>query len=329
MLYLLRDDFFGEQRLAELRQSLGSADMQSLNLSFLDGPKLTLAELRGSAEAMPFFGDRRMIVVRRLFPSGSGRSADDGDAPETRRGKVDADRDREFLAYLPRVPDSTILVLYEDAEFKGNHPAVKVVRDAGGEALVSAAPTPDELPRWIAQRVREKGGRIDRRAVEDLIGSGIDDFRQLDHTLDKLVVYADERPIASQDITALVPENRDATVFALVDAVGGRDRGVALETYRRLLADRVSPIYLLVMLTRQIRLLLGAHDALANHDDLGAALKVPPWVARKIGQQARVFSAERCVQAYRRLAEVDAAIKTGLADETIAVELLLVDLTER
>jgi DNA polymerase-3 subunit delta len=329
LLHLLRDDFFGEQRLAELRQSLGSADMQSLNLSYLDGPKLTLAELRGSAEALPFFGDRRMIVVRRLFPSGSGRAADDADAPETRRGKAEADRDREFLAYLPRVPDSTILVLYEDAEFKGNHPAVKVVRDAGGDALASAAPSPQALPDWISRRVREKGGRIDGRAVQELIGAGIDDFRQLDQTLDKLVVYADERTIASQDISALVPETRDVTVFALVDAVGGRDRKVALETYRRLLGDEVSPIYLLVMLTRQIRLLLGAHDALANREDLASALKVPPWVAQKIGRQARIFNAERCVQAYRMLAEVDAAIKTGQADETIAVELLLVDLTER
>jgi DNA polymerase-3 subunit delta len=222
-----------------------------------------------------------------------------------------------------------VLVVYEDADFKANHPAVKVVRDAGGEALASAAPPPEELPRWIAQRVREKGGQIDRRAVETLIGLGIDDYRLLDRTLDKLVAYADTRPITGDDIIALVPQTKEVTVFALVDAVGSRDRRVALETYRRLLADDVSPIYLLVMLTRQMRLLLGAHDALSNREDIGAALKVPPWVARKIGQQARGFSAERCVHAYRMLAEVDASIKTGQADETIAVEMLLVDLTER
>jgi DNA polymerase-3 subunit delta len=329
LLHLLRSDFFGEQRLAELKQSLGAADFQSLNLSYLDGPRLTLSELRGSVEAMPFLGDRRMVVVRRLFPSSAGRSADDGDAPEARRGKAEAERDREFLAYLPRVPDFTILVLYEDADFKGNHPAVKVVRDAGGEALPVAAPAPDDLPRWIGERVRMKGGRIDRPALEDLIGLGVDDFRQLDQTLDKLVTYADTRAITSADVTALVPQGREVTVFALVDAVGSRDRRAALETYRRLLADNVSPIFLLVMLTRQIRLLLGAHDAQSRREDLAAALRVQPWVARKIGQQARGFSAERCVQAYRRLAEVDASIKTGQADETIAVELLLVDLTER
>jgi len=193
----------------------------------------------------------------------------------------------------------------------------------------SASDGERQAAEWIADRVRIKGGRIDRAAIEDLVGIGVEDFRQLDQTLDKLVTYADTRSITKADVSALVPLTTDVTVFALVDAVGSRDRRAALATYRRLLADGVSPIYLLVMLTRQIRLLLGAHDALGRREELAAALKVPPWLARKIGQQARGFSADRCVQAYQKLAEVDASIKTGQADETIAVELLLVDLTER
>ena len=278
---------------------------------------------------MPFLGDHRMVVVRRLFSPGSGRSTDDADGADSRRGKAEADREREFLAYLPRVPEFTVLVLYEDAEFKGNHPAVKVIRDAGGQALPALAPAPNAVPEWIAKRVRVKGGNIDRAAIEVLVGFGVDDFRQLDQNLDKLVTYADTRSITKGDISALIPLTTDVTVFALVDAVGSRDRRAALATYRRLLVDGASPIYLLVMLTRQIRLLLGAHDALARREDLAGALKVQPWVARKIAQQARGFSAERCVRAYQKLAEADASIKTGQADETIAVELLLVDLTER
>ncbi|HLZ07765.1 MAG TPA: hypothetical protein VKT80_04195, partial [Chloroflexota bacterium] len=216
MLHLLRDDFFGEQRLAELRRDLGPADFQSLNVSFLDGPRLTLSDLRESTEAMPFLGDRRMVVVRRLFSSSAGRPADEADNADTRRGKAEAERDREFLAYLPRVPDFTILVLYEDADFRGNHPAVKVVRDAGGEALPSMAPAPNDLPDWIGERVRQKGGRIDRPAIEDLVGVGVDDFRQLDQNLDKLVTYADTREITRGDVSALVPLSTDVTVFALV-----------------------------------------------------------------------------------------------------------------
>jgi len=89
----------------------------------------------------------------------------------------------------------------------------------------------------------------------------------------------------------------------------------------------VSPIYILVMLTRQIRLLLLARDAQEAREDLASALKLHPRVAMKIGQQSRHFSIDRCVAAYAKLAETDQAIKTGQATEEIAVEMLLVELT--
>jgi DNA polymerase-3 subunit delta len=185
------------------------------------------------------------------------------------------------------------------------------------------------LERWIGQRLRLKGGRIERPALQDLATFPVTDFRQLDLTLDRLVVYADGQPITRSDVRTLVTQSHEATVFELVDAVGLRDRRAALEAYRRLLADEVSPIYLLVMLTRQLRLLLLAKEALERREDIGAALKVHHFVAQKLSQQARNFSFERCVGAFQRLAATDEAIKTGQADEDVAVELLLVELTER
>ncbi len=76
MISLLRDDFFGEERLAEIRAALGSADLQSLNVTTLDGPRLTLSELRAATEALPFFGERRLVVVRKLFGSANRGDAE-------------------------------------------------------------------------------------------------------------------------------------------------------------------------------------------------------------------------------------------------------------
>lgn len=329
MLYLLRDDIFGEKRLAELRAEIGPADIQSLNVSVLDGPRLTLSELRGATEALPFLGDRRLIIVRRLFSSGQPRNDSESETGESRRGRADAEREREFLAYLPRVPETTNLVLVEDGGFKATHPAAVAIRKAGGEVLIADAPEGDQLVEWIAQRVREKRGRIERSAAEDLAGLSFVDLRHLDHVLDSLVVYADDRSISSGDVRSLVRQSHDVTVFELVDAVGARDRRSALGAYRRLLDDDVSPIYLLVMLTRQMRLLLLATEAMQSGEDVASALRVPTFVARKLAQQARTVGVERCLAAYRRLAAVDQSIKTGQAAEEVAVELLIVELTER
>ena len=155
------------------------------------------------------------------------------------------------------------------------------------------------------------------------------DLRQLDLALDTLVAYARDRVISRADVLEMVPQSREADVFELVDAVGARDRRAALAAYRRLLAANESPVYLLVMLTRQLRLLLLTREAQANGENVASALGLHPRVAQKLGQQARNFSVERCVAAYQRLVAVDHAIKTGLANEEVAVELLVVELTER
>ena len=325
MLYLLRDDFFGDQRLTALRAALGPPDIQGLNSTTLDGARCSLSELRAAADAMPFLGERRLVVVRRLLSS--KRSVDAESEAASRRGKADAAREKEFLAYFADVPPTTDLVLVEGTDFSPEHPAVKVVQRLGGEVSLEGLPRGDALSRWIEERVRAKGGRIERSGVETLLAASIDDARVLDQNLDKLVAYAGDERIGSRAVQLLVAESRETSVFELVDAVGERDRRGALAAYRLLLADNVSPIYILVMLTRQIRLLLLAREAQENREDLARTLKLHPRVAQKIGQQARHFPIDRCIAAYAKLANADQAIKTGLATEDLAVEMLLVDLT--
>ena len=325
MLYLLRDDFFGERRIAALRTALGPPDVQGLNSSTLDGARISLADLRSSADAMPFLGERRLVVVRRLFSSRRSGEAEGDEG--SRRGKADAAREKEFLAYLAEVPATTDLAILEDPAFSPDHPAVKTVQKLGGQVLLESLPRGEALAQWIEKQVREKGGRIDRSGLDALLTTSISDARILDQNLEKLVAYAGGERIGSQAVRALVAESREASVFELVDAVGQRDRHAALAAYRSLLAEDVSPIYILVMLTRQIRLLLLAREAQERREDLGTTLKLHPRVAMKIGQQSRHFTIERCIGAYAKLAETDQAIKTGQATEEVAVEMLLVELT--
>ena len=333
MIYLLRDDFFGEERLAALRDRLGPVDIQSLNTSILDGTRLSVGELRGAASALPFLGERRLVVVRRFLGASANRGEASDDAASTstsrRGGRGGSEREQELLTYLPQVPDSTDLVLVEDREFSPDHPVPKAIKQLGGEIQTGGMPRGEQLLAWVNRRIALKGGRIERDAQERLAGLAIDDMRQLDLTLDLLVTYADGRPIKVSDVETLVEESHELGVFDLVDAVGAGNRTGALRAYRQLLSNNVSPIYILVMLTRQIRLLLIANEALANHEDLTGALKLPPRVAQKLGRQARSFGVERCISAMQRLAEVDQAIKTGQATEDVAVELLIVGLTGR
>ncbi len=211
MIFLIRDDLFGEERLAELRATIGTPDVQSLNVANLDGARLTVGELRTVVETFPFLSERRLVIVRKLFGAASRGDADgEGD---TRRGRVDAEREREFLAYIPLVPPFTDLVLVVDRDVKTNHPVAKAVREAHGEVHFVDTPVGDALGEWIQNRVRSKGGRVDSAAIAELASITVDDLRELDQTLESLAIYAAERPIAVEDVRALVRRSRESSVF--------------------------------------------------------------------------------------------------------------------
>ena len=68
-------------------------------------------------------------------------------------------------------------------------------------------------------------------------------------------------------------------------------------------------------------------DGGAGKEAIVAALKLHPFVADKVLLQARNFTLEHLERIYRRLLDADVAMKTGRAEETVVLDLLVVELT--
>ena len=62
-----RDEFTRSETLASFKRRLGSPDMVDLNTAYLDGQRLTLAELRHTCDAIPFLADKRLVIVKGLL----------------------------------------------------------------------------------------------------------------------------------------------------------------------------------------------------------------------------------------------------------------------
>jgi hypothetical protein len=135
-----------------MRARLAESDpMHALNEVTLDGRGLSVRELQACADALPFLGERRLVIVAGLVGSAAGRK-DVADA---------------LIDYLPRVPPTTRLVLVE-GELAANH---RVLRWA--ERWRPAAEAPDQtvlvkrfeapraaqLPGWLARRAEARGRR--------------------------------------------------------------------------------------------------------------------------------------------------------------------------
>lgn len=334
MFYLFHgdDELAIAEAVAALRHRLAEVDaLADLNANTLDGRRLTLAELRAAADAMPFLSERRLVVVEGLVGRCNPRGGDRG---EGRKALAAA-----LIAYLPEVPPTTRLVLVEGRLEKDN----PVLRWAGAlpstgsgtpeEAAVVRAfdpPAAAALPRWIEARARSSGGAIRADAAaalaEALDRDGQVNLRMAASEVEKLLTYADGREVTAADVGELVTSIRLESVFRLVDAIGDRDRRTAIARLHELQAAGEPPLRLLALITRQFRLLhrtalLTAAGRPAG--ELPRLLGVPPFVGRKLAAQARRFRTDALAGALARLLAIDTGIKTGAVDGPLALELLV------
>jgi DNA polymerase-3 subunit delta len=333
------DEFSRSEELAQLRARLAAGDpsMAELNTTTMDGNRLTLSELRHACDTIPFMADRRLVIVHGLLErlaargKGRGQQASQGESSARNRAFLE-----ELAAYLPGLPPTTRLIFVEEKSLPASHPILKLTKTEGkeGRGFVKHFQLPKdwELPDWIQKRTRAKGGDIDREAITLLAALVGNDLRLLDQEIEKLLLYADGRPVNAEDVRVLVSRARETNIFDLVDCVGRRETDRALRLLHGLLADGEAPLYLLTMLARQVRILIQVSELGAQgltQKEMADRLKLHPFVVKKGDAQARNFTMADLEAAHTRLVEADWSIKTGKMEDVLALDTLVVDLTSR
>lgn len=339
MYYILHGDeeFSRAEAVANLKQQIMGDGMGDLNISVLDGRRATLNEVINACNTLPFLTDRRLVIVEDLLQrfAGQGRS---------RRSKKDTSPDgapsdgndelQKLLDYLPHLPPTTRLIFVESHTLGSSHAVLKEAANSKDAHVREYGPVLDaKLRDWVRARVQMKKAAITREAVELLITLVGADLRMLDTELEKLAAFVNyERPIAAEDVQAMVSASHEETIFALVDTLGLRQGRQAMHSLQELLAGDANELYILTMIARQFRLILGAKDLAdrgASEAQIRQDLHVPPFVVTKLLRQARHFQTEELKAIHRRVLEMDRAIKTGRIEARLALELLVIETCSR
>jgi DNA polymerase-3 subunit delta len=340
--YLLHgpDEFASAEYLAELKDQLGDPSLAALNTTVLDGRTVTLADVRASADALPFLAPRRLVLVEgwltRLLARAEPGDDDDADAgapaDETpRRGGGSAKEAMTALVdYLPHLPESTLLVLLEKRDLPDRNPVLKTAANAEwAQVKRFDLPKGETLVRWIRARAKAEGGEFTREAAESLADVE-DDPRALGHEILKLLTYVGfERPVELDDVQTLTPAGSEAKIFDLVDLIGQRRGPQAMRELHKLL-ETAEPLYVLSMIVRQYRLILQAKELLgerATEAEISKSLALHPFPTGKVCAQARNFSLDGLERIYRRLLDYDVGIKTGQIEAATALDTLVAALT--
>lgn len=332
MLYILSgpDDFSLGQSLEKLKSSIGDPEALATNTTVLEGPQVTVDQLRSVCEAAPFLAEKRLVIVKGLLQrfQPSERAGRQGRGKKT---SIQQNGQQALADYIPTIPDSTILVLVE-GEIKSTNP---LFRTLSSKAKVHSFPylRDTKLKQWVQGRIKDEGGTISPQAVElltRLVGSNL---WIMSSEIDKLLLFASGRRIEEEDIKQIVGYTQQTSVFTMVDAIVESRASVAEQLLQELLQQGASPAYLMVMLARQLRLIVRTKDiqtARMSSNELRNRLGLSSeFVARKTLEQAKRYSLPRLKQVYQRLLETDLAIKTGKYEPELALNILVAELCQQ
>ncbi|MBK8575081.1 MAG: DNA polymerase III subunit delta [Elusimicrobia bacterium] len=184
-VYLLGgpDTLTKEEALSRLKKEFLGNDPSGMGLDSFDGNDTTVGAILSAVNTLPFFGGRRLVVVKRAMELST----------------ADTNRLADGLSTLP---PTNCLVLLWDEKPDQRSVLVQAVRSAG--ALTTLwPPFENQMPAWVMSRVESAGKRMDRAAAQallDAVGPSLPDLVQ---EIGKLVLYVKDRPsIALEDVEA-------------------------------------------------------------------------------------------------------------------------------
>jgi len=324
------DDFSLNQALAEIKKGIGDQTALTTNTTVFDGQQVTVDQLPAVCETMPFLAEKRLVLIHGLLERFE---------PKTKSGRQKkstsvATRQDEYKSlgeYLGKIPDSTVLVLI-DGKIKSQNP---LFRELAPKARVMFFPLLKDarLRQWIQGHVAEKGGSISPQAVDLMARFVGGNLWIMASEIDKLVLFTSGRRIEEEDIRRVVSYAQEANVFAMVDAILEFRAGRAEQLLEQLLQQGAPPAGLLVMLTRQVRMIVRIKElrsqrksAVEIQDRLALTSE---FVLRKTSEQANRYSLPRLREVYHRLLETDLSIKTGKLAPELALNILIAELCQR
>ena len=304
-------------------------DGDSMNLSRYSGSDVTARELIEMAQTLPFFADRRVIVLEStglMNPKASAKSV--SGSKSAAAVAEEADKIAEFI---PEIPDSTSIVFVEenvDKRGKLYKAVSKSCKEKLGDILECVTPGESDLRSWAGGIFRKNGFSINGRTLALFLEYTGEDMQNIAGEAEKLCCYCmGQGEITEQSVRDVCSPRIKDRIFDMIEAIALRDRKKALGIYMELCALRTAPQVILSLMRRQFDQLVKIKELSAAMADSEIARKVgvPAFViSKKYKPALRQYTTAELIEALGECVAADHDSKSGKIDAAMAVEMIIV-----
>ena len=305
-IYLLygEEAYLKRQYKEKLRAAIVSPD-DTMNYAYYEGKGINVNEVMDLAETLPFFSERRLIILEDtgLFKSASA----------------------EMAEYVKEMPDTTYLIFIE-SEIDKRGKLYKAVQNKG-RVVELGRQDESTLLRWVLGCVKRENKQISESTVRFFLSKVGTDMENIQKELEKLFCYTlDKDVILSEDVELICTTQISNQIFDMVNAVADRQQKSALNYYYDLLSLKEPPMRILFLLARQFKLLLEV-KVMDEHGysrkEIAEKTGINPFVIGKYQAQAKRFSNQELIGIIEDSVETEEAVKTGRLNDSLGVELFI------
>lgn len=305
--YLLYGDesYLRKQYRDKLKEALLAED-DTMNYQCFEGKDSNPLEIIDLAETMPFFAERRVIVIQN---SGYFKKSAD-----------------ELADYIKNPAQTVYFVFVEEQVDKRNR-LFKAVKDFGYAAEFR---TQEEsvLKRWVLGLLKKENKKISEAALYLFFVKTGTDMENIKQELEKLICYTLEaEAITEADVEAICTTKITNRIFDMINAIAEKRKKQALDLYYDLLSLKEPPMRILYLIGRQFNYLLQVKNLRKKgYDNRTIAQKtgLHSFVVGKYVTQASKFTENILRKAIEDCVDADECVKKGKMNDSMSVEILIV-----
>ncbi len=307
-VYLIfgEEDYLVKKYTELLKNNIVDEENSMMNIDVFEGNNCDVNNIIAAGDTAPFFSEYRLIIVSNSGLFKEGRKADTALMAEA----------------VKNIPDGCVYLFTNEKADKRNS-LYKAVKKTGYCCEINYQDS-KALIEWIK---KESGNRLDNNTASYFVRNIGNSMKHLSVELDKLLAYAGDEKITSEDIDIACSKSAEVNIFNMVGAIGSKNTEKALEIYNNMIFEGEEPIGILAMIARQFRLMLQCKYLQSKNNfnarQIAAELKMRDFVVTGCLNQAKNFKLTVLMKGIEDCAKCDTDIKSGIIAPKLGVELII------
>lgn len=321
------EDYLIDDFLRRIKKSYLSPGLESLNYNEFSLENFTFEGVYNACETLPFMAEKKLVLINNADLFKSANQMD-------KKKKESVENLRDYIGKIS--PDNVLIIVEKLDSIRKNNGLYKDINKFG-QVYEMEKLNMGEFKSWIKNYLSKYDLTINNTDLHYLVEktSYLDNqleknLYDIENELDKIVSYLGQGGNVDKSIIdSVIVESLELNIFKLLDSISKRKAREAIDIYTEIYLGGKAPLFILHMISRQLRNILNIKLLkLKGYSDNAARKKLglSYFEYNKLLKEVSKFQVEQLENYIGLALEADRNIKTGKYKDRLALELLIVKL---